>query len=77
MEKHKVISGKGEKKKKVNFGWFWSETYDNFSSCAYGLPSLSFKQAPWALSRNVINILVSVNIFTLLLGYVVEYGQKR
>lgn len=33
--------------------------------------------SPWALGRNVINILVSVNILALLLGYVVEYGQTR
>lgn len=33
--------------------------------------------SPWALGRNVINILVSVNILTSLLGYVVEHGQTR
>lgn len=33
--------------------------------------------SPWALGRNVINILVSVNILTSLHGYVVEHGQTR
>lgn len=33
--------------------------------------------SPLALGRNVINILVAINVITLLLGYIVENGQTR
>lgn len=70
---HRVIS---EKNINVNLSGFGQSPMITLAAVLWYVQSL-IQASPWALGRNVINILVSVNLLALLLGYVVEYEQTR